>query len=426
MRPAPQATSRMVSPGARASRRSVAGSMSQVWNSLPSPMRSSHQRALASQTWRLSAACSGKSARGGLVMYYYSHAWTAERTIRSTGGSGARGGRAARRGPRAGARRDAGLSVPAGAVHRGEARPTSSGRRASRSTARRRCRSPSSSASAPTASTCSCGRRRCCAARSRPTAIRPAIRSTIRRLQGDRRRGLHAERPSRSEARCLRRRPDREDRGGAGAGRLPLHDAHHQPAEAARVGRAGALGARARRQPRALQPRAPVRGGDRASSRHRQAIAARRRREGRRPAGADVRSRQAIDLARPSDHRDGPGEDGAGDRQAGVPRAGEVPARRARSRAAAAGRARQPARARLQPGAAARRRADRAGRPRRARDVHVFRHGRRRRADRRSDLRPRHRHDLDQHRRRRSSTSPAASARPASARRSAATTSCRT
>ena len=51
--------------------------------------------------------------------------------------------------------------------------------------------------------------------------------------------------------------------------------------------------------------------------------------------------------------------------------------------AAAAGRARQPARARLQPGAAARRRADRAGRPRRPRDVHVFRHGRRRRADRR-------------------------------------------
>ena len=60
----------------------------------------------------------------------------------------------------------------------------------------------------------------------------------------------------------------------------------------------GALGARARRQPRALQPRAPLRGGDRAPPRHRQAIAARRRREGRRPAGEDVRPRQAIDLAR--------------------------------------------------------------------------------------------------------------------------------
>ena len=68
-----------------------------------------------------------------------------------------------------------------------------------------------------------------------------------------------------------------------------------------------------------------------------------------------------------------------------VPRAGEVPARRARARAAAAGRARQPARARLQPGAAARRRADRAGRPRRARDLHVLGHGRRGRAHRRPD-----------------------------------------
>ena len=46
--------------------------------------------------------------------------------------------------------------------------------------------------------------------------------------------------------------------------------------------------------------------------------------------------------------------------------------------------------------------------------------------DRRCHLRPRHRHDLDQHRLARSSTSPAASAPPASARRSAATTSCPT
>ena len=127
-------------------------------------------------------------------------------------------------------------------------------------------------------------------------------------------------------------------------------------------------------------------------------IAARRRGEIRGSAGEDVRARQALDLARPPDHRDGAGEDGAGDGEARVPHAREVPARRARPGAAAAGRAGQPARARLQPGAAARRRADRAGRSRGARDVHVFGHGRRRRAHRRPDLRPRHRHDLDQHR----------------------------
>ena len=68
-----------------------------------------------------------------------------------------------------------------------------------------------------------------------PQAARLPVRR-LRRLQGDRGRRLHAERPSRSEARCLRRRPDREDRGGAGAGRLSLHDAHHQPAAAASRG----------------------------------------------------------------------------------------------------------------------------------------------------------------------------------------------
>ena len=59
----------------------------------------------------------------------------------------------------------------------------------------------------------------------------------------------------------------------------------------------------------------------------------------------------------------------------------------------------QPARTRVQPGAPACRRADRAGRARRARDVHVRRHGRRGGADRRSGVRTRAGQDLGHDRR---------------------------
>ena len=76
--------------------------------------------------------------------------------------------------------------------------------------------------------------------------------------------------------------------------------------------------------------------------------------------------------------------------------AGQVPARRARPES---GREDQPARARVQPGAAARDRSDRAGRSRRARHLHVFGHGRRRGAHRRCRLHQGHRHDLGEHRR---------------------------
>ena len=48
-----------------------------------------------------------------------------------------------------------------------------------------------------------------------------------------------------SEARCVRRRPDREDRRRAGTRRLPLHDAHDRSEDAASLGRARTLGARA-------------------------------------------------------------------------------------------------------------------------------------------------------------------------------------
>ena len=131
---------------------------------------------------------------------------------------------------------------------------------------------------------------------------RPA-RLSVRRnrsLQGDRRRVVFAERHARSEARCLRRRPDREDRRRAGARRLHLHDAHDRSEEPASLGRPRALGVRARRQPRALRPRPPVRGRGRAPPRHRQAHAARRRHQGRRSAGrapsgpASARSGRAI------------------------------------------------------------------------------------------------------------------------------------
>ena len=55
-----------------------------------------------------------------------------------------------------------------------------------------------------------------------------------------------------------------------------------------------------------------------------------RRDQGRRSAGRDVRSRQAHDLARPSDHRDGAGEAVSRHRQGGVSQPRQVPARRAR------------------------------------------------------------------------------------------------
>ena len=47
-----------------------------------------------------------------------------------------------------------------------------------------------------------------------------------RSVQGDRRRLVLAQRPTRPEARILSRQLDREDRRGPGEGRLPLHDPH--------------------------------------------------------------------------------------------------------------------------------------------------------------------------------------------------------
>ena len=60
--------------------------------------------------------------------------------------------------------------------------------------------------------------------------------------------------------------------------------------------------------------------------------AAERRDQGRRPARRHVRSRQADDLAGPSDHRDGARAAVSRHRQGGVPQPREVPARRARAR----------------------------------------------------------------------------------------------
>ena len=63
------------------------------------------------------------------------------------------------------------------------------------------------------------------------------------------------------------------------------------PKEPHRWAGTGALGPRARRQPRALQPRTLVRGGRCPPSRHRKDLAAERRHEGSGPARPDVRSR---------------------------------------------------------------------------------------------------------------------------------------
>ena len=112
--------------------------------------------------------------------------------------------------------------------------------------------------------------------------------------------------------------------------------------------------------------------------------AARRGDQGRRPARADVRSRQADDLAWTPDHRDGPREAVSRHRQRQLSRAREVPARRARPRPVPRRRARQPARPQLQPGALEGDRTERAGGPRGAGRLHVFGHGGCRRRHRRS------------------------------------------
>ena len=65
------------------------------------------------------------------------------------------------------------------------------------------------------------------------------------------------------------------------------------------------VGARARRQSRALRPRAPLRGGGRALPGHGQAHAARHRDQERESAGRDLRPGQAVDLAGPPDRGDG-------------------------------------------------------------------------------------------------------------------------
>ena len=88
-----------------------------------------------------------------------------------------------------------------------------------------------------------------------------------------------------------------------------------------------------------------------------------------------------VDLAGPPDHRDGAGEALSRHRRTSAistSRSSCSTTRGSRRRARPAGRTYNQAHAEG-------RRADRAGRPRGARDLHVFGHGRRRRADRRSD-----------------------------------------
>ena len=119
-----------------------------------------------------------------------------------------------------------------------------------------------------------------------------------RSLQGDRRRVLHAERAPRPEARRLRRRPHREDRRGAGEGRLSYTTRTIDPKNPHVWARHGAMGARARRQPRAVQPRAPLRSRGRAPPGDGQAHAARTSRS-ERPICSSRRSVPASDRSGP-------------------------------------------------------------------------------------------------------------------------------
>ena len=65
-----------------------------------------------------------------------------------------------------------------------------------------------------------------------PAAARLSVRRH-RSLQGDRRRLVRAQRDAGPDARGLRRRRHREDRRGAGAGRLSVHHAHDRPGQPA-------------------------------------------------------------------------------------------------------------------------------------------------------------------------------------------------
>ena len=163
-----------------------------------------------------------------------------------------------------------------------------------------------------------------------------------------------AQRPSGSEARRLRRRHDRQDRRRAGARRLSLHDAHDRSAEPAPLVRQGALGQRAQRQPRALQPRPPVRGGGGALPGDRQEDPAQRRHQGRRPAGEHVRPRQATIWPGHQITEMGAGEAVSRDRQGGYLSLAKFLLDERGPDTAAGRRDGQPARPRLQPGAAAR------------------------------------------------------------------------
>ena len=178
------------------------------------------------------------------------------------------------------------------------------------------------------------------------------------------------------EARGLPRLPDRQDRRRAGEGRLPLHDADDRSRAPAPLGGDEALGAGEGRQPRAVRPGPPLRGGGRALPGHGQADAARRGPADGGPARPDVRAGQAVDLARARDHRDGAGQALPRHRRRALPQPRPVPARRARAgRHGGSG-------PEVQPVAGEGRGPDGGGRPRRARHLPVFGHGRRRRPHR--------------------------------------------
>ena len=122
----------------------------------------------------------------------------------------------------------------------------------------------------------------------------PVPRHALRRLgrvQGDRRRGLHAGPAPRSGTGQVPGRPDRQDRRGPGTGRLPVHGPHDRPQVPRGFLRPQTL-VESGRQPRTVQRGPHVRGGRRPFPGHRQTLAAGRGPEERRPDLPDVRPRR--------------------------------------------------------------------------------------------------------------------------------------
>ena len=270
-----------------------------------------------------------------------------------------------------------------------------------------------------------CQLRSCCAPRDRRLRRPPVQRHG--RLQGDRSRVVYAPPSSQPHPREAARRADCADRRRAGTRRLSLPGAHHQSEGSGARRGTGAMGA-SEWQPRALQRRASLRGGGRALLKHRQANAARCRDQERRSRALGLRSWQAARCSRAPGDRARARAPRRSEREPRVYPTRGVVSRRARQgapdRAVPRWSVRDVQRPRIPAGSSAGRRSGPRGRSRRARDLHVRRHGRRRAARRSPGVSHDARGAVSTTSSASGCTSPAVSARAAAPNRSATTTSC--